>query len=158
MAIYPHKNLLGCRTVQDWTVVKEELPQLFDDRRRLNAKRRDAVIYFALQKTALFHVCIASYKGQYRLLHGTQELLALLDFILYGAPLTRNTWTLPLPFPGDGEQCTFSSLSMQMREQLLATRIPHCDVSVGTIGELECLSSYYSDGIGISDSICLPML
>lgn len=156
MAIYPHRNLLGCKTIQDWTTVKEEMPQLFDSRNSLTARRRETVIYFALQKTALFHVCIVSYKGQYRLLHGTQELQVLLDFILYDAPLIRNTWTLPLPFPGEGTQCTFSTLSMQTRECLLATRIPHCDISVSTAQEMECLCTHYS--AGTSDSICLPIL
>lgn len=156
MAIYPHRNLLGCKTIQDWTIVKEEMPQLFDSRNGINARHRETVIYFALQKTALFHVCIASYKGQYWLLHGTQELQALLDFILHGVPLIRNTWTLPLPFPVEGTQCAFSNLSMQMRERLLATRIPHCDISVSTAQEMECLCTHYSDGT--SNSICLPML
>lgn len=156
MAIYPHNNLLGCRTIQDWTIVKEELPQLFDGKSGLNAQRREMIIYFALQKTALFHVCVVSYRGHYQLLHGTQELQVLLDFILCGTPLIRDTWTLPLPFPGEGAQCTFASLSMQMRERLLATRIPHYDFSIGTAQEMECLCMHYSTGI--SDSICLPML
>lgn len=156
MAIYPHKNLLGCKTIQDWTIVKEELPQLFDSTRGINAQRRDAVIYFALQRTALFHVCVVSYKGQYRLLKGARELQYLFDFIICGVPLIRDTWTLPLAFPMEGTQCTFSSLSMQMREHLLSTKIPHCDLSVSTTQEMKYLCAYYSDGI--SDSICLPML
>lgn len=156
MAIYSHKNLLGCTTIQDWTIVKKELPQLFNSRNGLNARNRETLIYFALQKTALFHVCIASYRGQYWLLHGTQELQILLDFILCGTSLMRNTWTLPLPFPGEGAQCTFSNLSMQMRERLLATKIPHCDLSVSTAQEMECLYAHYNDGT--SDSICLPIL
>lgn len=156
MAIYAHKNLLGCRTILDWTVAKEELPQLFDGKGDLSAQRRDTVIYFALQNTALFHVCVASYKGQYQLLHGAQELHVLLDFILCGAPLIRNSWTLPLPFPGKGEQCFFSSLTIQMRERLLSTKIPHCDLSVDTVPEMECLRAHYNTGT--SDSICFPML
>ncbi len=156
MAIYPHNNLLGCRTIQDWTIVTEELPQLFDGKSSLNTQRREAIIYFALQKTALFHVCVVSYRGHYQLLHGTQELQVLLNFILCGTPLMRDTWTLPLPFPGKGAQCTFASLSMQMRERLLTTRIPHYDFSISTAQEMECLCMYYSTGT--SDSICLPML
>ena len=156
MAIYPHKNLLGCTTIQDWTIVKNEMPQIFERRNGLNARDREIVIYFALQKIALFHVCIASYRGRYWLLHGMQELQVLLDFIVCGVPLIRNTWSLPLPFPGEGTQCTFSNLSMQMRERLLATKIPHCDLSVSTTQEMECLYARYINGA--SDSICLPML
>lgn len=142
MAIYPHNNLLGCTTIQDWTIVKEELPQLFDGKSCLSTQRREAIIYFALQKTALFHVCVVSYSGRYQLLHGAQELQVLLNFILCGTPLIRDTWTLPLPFPVEGDQCTFASLSMQMRERLLATRIPHYDFSISTAQEMECL--YYA--------------
>lgn len=156
MAIYPHNNLLGCSTIQDWTIVKKEMPQLFDGRISLNTQRREEVIYFALQKTALFHVCVVSYRGQYQLLRGTQELQVLMDFILCGAPLMRDTWTLPMPFPVEEAQCTYSGLSMQARERLLAAKIPHCDISVSTAQEMEYLCTHYSDGI--SDSISLPML
>lgn len=156
MAIYPHNNLLGCRTIQDWTTVKEEFPQLFDKKIDLNIQRRETIIYFALQRTALFHVCVVSYKGQYQLLHGTQELQVLLDFVLCGTPLIRDTWTLPLPFPGKGTQCTFASLSTRMRNLFLTTKVPHYDFSISTVQEMECLYMHYSTKM--SDSICLPML
>lgn len=156
MSIYPHKNLLGCKTIQDWMIVKKELPQLFDNKEILTTQRRQEILYFAMQKVALFNVCVASYKGKYQLLYGTQELQVILNFIQCSTLLIRDAWILPLPFPSKEAQCTFSSLSMQMRERLLATRIPHCDLIVSTAQEMEFLCARYSTGT--SNSICSPML
>ena len=155
MAIYPHRNLLGCRTLRDWTIISKELPQLFNRKNNLSMQRKNAVIYFALQNTALFHACVATYQNHYLVLDGAEELYVLMDFILREVPLLQSTWTLPVPFPGDGSKCSFSNLSIQKREQLLETRIPHSDLSVNTVQEIECLYSYYRDGI--SDSICFPI-
>lgn len=155
MAIYSCGNLLGCRTLLDWTQVRSELPGLFSGKRDVSARRKNLIIYFALQKAAPFHVCIAAHNGQYMLLHGEEELQILLDFILFGALLERSRWTDPLPFPGKEDRLAFSDISLSGQERLLSTKIPHCDFSVGTRKELESLQICYRDAA--SASICLPI-
>lgn len=156
MAIYSCDNLLGCKTLLDWAQVKSELPQLFSGKREVSDRRKNLVVYFALQDAAPFHVCVAAHNGQYMLLHGGEELQILLDFILCGAPLERSRWTGPLPFPGTENRLTFADIPLGCQERLLATRIPHCDFSVGTEKELESLRIYYRDAA--SASISSPIL
>lgn len=155
MAIYSCNNLLGCQTLLDWAQVKSELPQLFSGKEIANIQHKNLILYFAMQKIAPFHVCIVTYKEQYMLIHGEEELRILLDFVLCGTSLEKCQWTILQPFPGR-ERLTFSDLPLSCKERMLATKIPHCDFSVSTGWELELLQSYYS--AAALSSIAFPIL
>lgn len=143
MAVYSCSNLLGCRTLLDWTRISSELPQLFRSEGDISAWRRNQIIYCALQGAVLFRVCVAKYKQQYVLLEGRQELQVLMDFVVCAAALDRHGWKGSLPFPVDKEQLIFSDIPLCDKERLLSIEIPHSDFIVTTEKEMESLQAYY---------------
>jgi len=144
MAIIANRNLLGCDTLRDWAVVRSELPYILEDEPGVDPRRRDALIYFALQGAAPFHICAVLCQERILLLHGAAELRTLTDFMFCGAPVERERWRFPLPLPGDKPCLTASDFSPGERERVLTVRIPHCDFTVDSQEDLEALRAYYT--------------
>lgn len=144
MAIIANRNLLGCSTLRDWSVVRSERPDILGDGAGVPDQYRNMLLYFAMQGAAPFHVCITLYRRQILLIHGAAELRTLLDF-LFGpaAPVERKQWHCPQPLPGDKPRFTVADLSYWERERILSTPIAHSDFTVESQEDLEFLRAYY---------------
>lgn len=155
MSIIANINLLCCNTLQDWAVVRSELPQLFRDNENLTPQYRSMLIYFAMQNVAPFHVCTVLYREKFLLLHGGAELRTLLEFLFFNAPVERQQWQFPIRLPGENDPATISDFSQEGKRRILSTRIPHCDFSIDSPKDLELLRKYYTSCV--SPSICSPI-
>lgn len=155
MSIIANMNLLCCNTLQDWAVVRSELPQLFRNSKNLAPQYRSMLIYFAMQNVAPFHVCTVLYREKILLLHGESELHTLLEFLFFNAPVERQQWQFPIRLPGKKSLATITDFSLEEKRRILSTRIPHCDFSIDSLKDLELLRKYYTSCV--SPSICSPI-
>lgn len=156
MSIFVSKNLLCCNTLRDWSIIRSELPHLFCCDNKLNPHQRNMILYFAMQNAIPFQVCTVLYHKEFLILHGQQELQALLEFMFLNAPINRQLWSFPFQLPGKGNLITISDFSHEERHRILSTKIPHCDFSVDSATDLNMLSTFYMSFV--SSTICSPIL
>lgn len=156
MSISASENLLCCNTLRDWGVVRSELPHLFRCNKKLNVQQRNLILYFAMQNAIPFHVCTVFYRKNFLILHGQQELQALLEFMFLNVPVNRQLWPFPLHLPGKTDLVTISDFSYEEQCRILSTKIPHCDFNIDSAEDMNMLHSYYTSFA--SSSSCSPIL